>query len=145
MLVWILGIYPPSHKTSHCRRKKCIACSGVHQSVCHNPVSYFNFLPIRINTSIAADTRVLMEGARIIEGENSQVTKSFLCHCVPKIVLYQMRSEQWTFSFCSSHWKDQECETITISGHVEENARLSTRNISAIHFTCVFLATSKRQ
>lgn len=41
-----------------------------------------SFFPHRINTSItAANTRVLMEGARIYEGENSQVIQSFSHSC----------------------------------------------------------------
>jgi len=85
--IWSTGVYPPSHTASKCRRNKFIAFSGVLNSVCLNPISYFKFLPHRINTSITADTRVLMEGARIYEGENSQVIQSFLCHCAPKIGL----------------------------------------------------------
>jgi len=87
MLIWSTGVYPPSHTASKCRRKKFIACSEYWRVYFSMRFRISSFSPHRINTSIAADTRVLMEGARIYEGENSQVIQSFLCHCAPKIVL----------------------------------------------------------
>jgi hypothetical protein len=90
-------------------QKTFIACSWVLTSVCHNPVSWVKFLPHRRNTSTGADTRVLIEGEPIFEGKNSQGTKSSMSHSAPKIVLHQFRFGQWIFSFCSSHWNDQEC------------------------------------